>query len=528
LRKVHVIILVFLIQFHSACAPEPATTSPQSATLTPTTAAPTRTNTPSPTPQATFTPAVLQANQGAFPDGFNPLTGLPVADPNLLEQPALLVSIPHFPPETRPQGGLSFAPWVFEYLIATGTTRFAAVFYGQLPYPEAPLTGGCPVRMQPFEQESILLGNRVWQDDDADGIQSPAEPGVGGVCVNLYDAAGKLSQQTTTDSNGYYGFDVDAGEYSLEFVQPEGWKFTKQDSGFENTDSDVDQTTGRIEGIQIASDIRLMDAGLIPLEKPAKADLKPAEIGPVRSARMIHIHLQNFLQDSCLVYAGSTKEIRGQIPGCATVFKKYDGGIGSMLAITRMAEISKQNGRNNNKFNYASNLFAEEIPADGTPATQVSMFFSQLNQSKWVYDPSFQGWSRYVDNTSEQTEFHLDVDRLTGRQIYFENLIVLFVEHELLAPLIIDMHLEQGEEEKGLLFRDGQVFEIKWSTRSGDYEKKTGLRRPIAFLDKDGNPFPLRPGRSWIVIATPYSEITMPEPGQWRFRIYAPPGTGLY
>jgi hypothetical protein len=145
-----------------------------------------------------------------------------------------------------------------------------------------------------------------------------------------------------------------------------------------------------------------------------------------------------------------------------------------------------------------------------------------------VYDPTYQGWLRYVDNTSEQTKFHVDVDRLNGRQISFENLIVLFVEHELIAPLIIDMNLRQGEEEKGLAFRDGQMYEIRWSTRAGEYEQRTGLRRPIAFLDKDGNPFPMRPGRSWIIIATPYSEYSEYEPGKWKFRIYAPPGTGLY
>jgi hypothetical protein len=523
------IILLVIVQLLSACSPEQVTPSTQSASATHTSAPPTATPTPVPTFQATITPAVLEANQGTFPAGFNPLTGLPAAEPTLLELPALLVSITHFPPEARPQGGLSFAPWVFEYLIAAGTTRFAAVFYGQNPYPEAPLTGGCPVRMEPFVQDGFLLGNRVWQDQNEDGIQSPGEPGVGGVCVNLYDATGKLIQQTTTDSNGFYGFNVEAGEFTVEFVQPDGWKFTRMNIGFENTDSDAEQTTGQIEGIHVLSDDRLWDAGLIPLGIPDRADIPPAAIGPVRSARMIHIHLQDMFQDSCLVYAGATREIRGQIPGCASVFTKYDGGIGSMLAITRMVEISEQNGRSNgSRFNYTNNLFAEEVPAEGTPANQVTMFFSQLNQSEWVYDPSFQGWSRYVDNTSEQTEFHLDVDRLTGRQIFFENLIVLFVEHELLAPLIMDMHLEQGEQEKGLLFRDGQMFEIKWSTRSGEYEQKTGLRRPIAFLDKNGDPFPLRPGRSWIVIATPYSEITTPEPGKWRFRIYAPPGTGLY
>jgi hypothetical protein len=72
------------------------------------------------------------------------------------------------------------------------------------------------------------------------------------------------------------------------------------------------------------------------------------------------------------------------------------------------------------------------------------------------------------------------------------------------------------------------MYEIEWSTRAGEYEQKTGFRRPIAFLDKDGNPFPLRPGRSWIVIATPFSDYFQNESGKWQFRIYAPPGAGIY
>src|SRR5215207_7239199 len=54
----------------------------------------------------------------------NPLTGLPVADPSLLQIPAALVSISHFPVEARPQAGLSFAPYVFEIYITEGATRF--------------------------------------------------------------------------------------------------------------------------------------------------------------------------------------------------------------------------------------------------------------------------------------------------------------------------------------------------------------------------------------------------------------------
>jgi len=491
---------------------------------------PTATFTPTPKPpQEIAPPASFGPNQDDFLEGVNPLTGLQIAEPDLLKQPALLISITHFPLEVRPQGGLSFAAWVFEYLIAIGTTRFAAVFHGDRPYPEAPLTGDCEVRTEPLVQDGILLGNRVWLDQNGDGIQSPAEPGVGGVCINLISDNGELLQQTTSDSNGFYGFNVETGKYTIEFVKPEDWEFTEPDLGWENTDSDAEQATGRTETVTVDSDDRLWDAGLLIPSEPNTADIPLAEVGPVRSARLIHIYLQNFLQDSCLIYAGATSEIRNKIPECASVFKKGDGGMGAMLAIERMIAISEDNGRKKGSvFNYANNLFSEEVPPGGTSATEAHMFFSQLNQSKWVYDPTFQGWLRYVDNISEQTEFHVDTDRLTGRQIFFENLIVLFVDHEVIAPLIIDMYLQQGEKWKGLAFRDGQMYDIQWSTRSGDYEKRTGFRRPIAILDSAGDPFPLRPGRSWIIIATPYSQYSQFDAGKWYFRIYAPPGAGLY
>lgn len=484
---------------------------------------------PVPVQQPNLTAVTYGPQQEDFPEDVNPLTGLPVADPSLLEQPAMMLSITHFPPDVRPQAGLSFAPWVFEYLIATGTTRLAAIFHGQVPYPEAPLTGSCEVRTEPFQQSGLLLGNRVWQDGNGDGIQSPEEPGVGGVCVNLYDADGKLLQETSTDSNGFYAFNVDEGTYTIEFIEPEGFDFTEPNVDFEETDSDADQATGRIETVQVDADVRSWDAGLVPLIEPDPAELPSAQVGPIRSARLLHIHLQKLLQDSCLVYAGATDEIEKDIPACATVFEKGNGGRGSMLDISRFVAISEQNMRNKGSdFNYANNLFTEDTPTGGQPVTEAHMFFSVLNQSKWIYDPAYQGWLRYVDNTSEQTEFHVDTERLTGRQIYFENLIVMFVEHEVIRPLIIDMYLQQGERGTGFVLRDGQIYDMKWSTASGEYEKETGMRRPVAFQDKEGNPFPLRPGRSWIIIATPYSDYLQNEPGKWRFRIYAPPGAGDY
>ncbi|RME88492.1 MAG: DUF3048 domain-containing protein, partial [Anaerolineae bacterium] len=299
----------------------------------------------------------------------------------------------------------------------------------------------------------------------------------------------------------------------------------------EDLDSDADPTTGRTALIRVIADDRRRAAGLLPPPDDPLGGMHPGEgqVGPVRSARLINIHIQNFFQDSCLIHAGATWEIRRLIPTCAQVFKKGDGGAGAMLDISRMIRISEENAaRKGSLFNYASNLFSETPPEGGEEARQIDFFFAQLNQSRWVYDPLYQGWLRYVDNTSQETAFHVDTDRLTGRQIEFENVIILFVDHEVIQPLIIEMDLSLGNRGSGLLFRDGKMYRIRWSTRAGEYEQTTGLRRPIAFEDEAGNPFPLRPGKTWIVVATPYSTVEARGDGQWRIRVYAPPGAGEY
>ncbi len=52
------------------------------------------------------------------------------------------------------------------------------------------------------------LGNYVWLDSNANGLQDAGEPPFEDITVSLYNAAGDtLLQQTLTDSNGFYRFD---------------------------------------------------------------------------------------------------------------------------------------------------------------------------------------------------------------------------------------------------------------------------------------------------------------------------------
>jgi len=52
----------------------------------------------------------------------------------------------------------------------------------------------------------LEIGNRLWRDDDLDGVQDPDEPVLAGVTVRLYDSNGSLIATTVTDANGNYRF----------------------------------------------------------------------------------------------------------------------------------------------------------------------------------------------------------------------------------------------------------------------------------------------------------------------------------
>jgi LPXTG-site transpeptidase (sortase) family protein len=91
------------------------------------------------------------------------------------------------------------------------------------------------------------LGDFVWNDLNADGIQDAGEPGLPNVTVNLLDAGGAILTTTTTNGAGLYNFtNLTPGDYSVEFVPPSGFVFSPQNQGAnDTTDSDADTTTGR-------------------------------------------------------------------------------------------------------------------------------------------------------------------------------------------------------------------------------------------------------------------------------------------
>ena len=95
------------------------------------------------------------------------------------------------------------------------------------------------------------LGDFVWDDTDANGIQDPGERGMNDIKVWLYDEYDELldSTFTTNDANGnpgYYLFDeIPPSGFYLKFDLPSGYIFTPPNEGGDDTrDSDVNEVNG--------------------------------------------------------------------------------------------------------------------------------------------------------------------------------------------------------------------------------------------------------------------------------------------
>ena len=94
------------------------------------------------------------------------------------------------------------------------------------------------------------IGNYVWYDCDNDGKQDAGESGIGGVTVQLMNAAGTgVLATTVTNSSGFYQFTgLNAGTYQVLFGTKAGYQLTAANLGTDDTiDSDANTST-RLSG----------------------------------------------------------------------------------------------------------------------------------------------------------------------------------------------------------------------------------------------------------------------------------------
>ena len=117
------------------------------------------------------------------------------------------------------------------------------------------------------------IGDRLWVDTNANGQQDDGATGIAGAAVTLTGGgldgliattADNTSTTTTTGADGYYQFkNLTPGQYQLQFAKPADMLFTKQNTGSDASDSDVDAAgTSQIVTLVAGESNSTVDAGV--------------------------------------------------------------------------------------------------------------------------------------------------------------------------------------------------------------------------------------------------------------------------
>ncbi|RFP13729.1 SdrD B-like domain-containing protein [Duganella sp. BJB475] len=121
--------------------------------------------------------------------------------------------------------------------------------------------------------KGATLGDRVWFDNNKNGVQDAGEAGVAAVKVVLLDASGNPTGVTaTTDASGSYSFtNLKPGTYSVQFDTaslPANYVLTNAHQGANGAlDSDADTATGKTAQVTLNSgdNHHDLDAGVVAL-----------------------------------------------------------------------------------------------------------------------------------------------------------------------------------------------------------------------------------------------------------------------
>lgn len=258
------------------------------------------------------------------------------------------------------------------------------------------------------------------------------------------------------------------------------------------------------------------------------------KIGPIRSGRRVDAELVT-MYSGVLAYGSADEDtdtvlvtalgeyalsyLEADCPAfCGTSTHSATGVFANSEAIS--AHVSAM-GWENSKPDLPGMVFDDQPPADMQPADQVTILFNYYNRGEWRFDPvsgKYLRWIESIENEGEENKIMEMIpltDRLTGEQLAFSNIIILFANYTELAPSAHTIDI--WDNNNGLpayLFRDGWMVEGAWaSVNDSD---------PLQFTNADGSPMALKPGSTWIVITGLSSLFHEVQPGHWETFFFLP------
>ena len=240
-------------------------------------------------------------------------------------------------------------------------------------------------------------------------------------------------------------------------------------------------------------------------------------VGPIRSARFFDVELMR-MYNAIFAFGGADYRVRTRIfgselaglavsefpVGCPPMCRYDPANYNYLMAKTAdLQAYSESLGVSNDRPPLEGMAFDYQVPQGGEPGLKLDLRYSRAAFNQWTYDSESGLYFRAQETGVDQFEVAPLEDALTGQRITAANVIVIFVLHEYysISPEIIEIRLYGRGP--ALIFRDGQVFTVTW-VRDGQFNLLT-------FETDDGQPFPMKPGNSWIEVVGSTSVIEVPE-----------------
>jgi hypothetical protein len=232
-------------------------------------------------------------------------------------------------------------------------------------------------------------------------------------------------------------------------------------------------------------------------------------IGPIRSGRVVFEDIKTLFPGGLLITAGASAEVARQLSNRVNVFGSDPNNINS--AGLDPAKLKGLTPCNADPASYAGLIFDPTPPAGGAPAPSFQVIYSDLNRVGWTYEAA---GAKYLESRDRATgrQMYPSTDALTGEPLGFPNVVVLFAQHRYVntAATITEVELLYVQGRKGLLFRDGQYYDIGWSTLGGK----------LKLTDKAGEPIALKPGPTYFEVVSFQSEW---DPSKLEVHFHGPP-----
>jgi hypothetical protein len=254
-------------------------------------------------------------------------------------------------------------------------------------------------------------------------------------------------------------------------------------------------------------------------------------IGPVRSARLINLHLAPMF-DAALVAAGGSDDVRwllrnkGGFPyldidlddGANTMYSTSIGTYWETRLWTSTAGLRRWLQKENldrpgvaKPFVFSSQVSTATV---ASPANSVHVPYPPESVLDWTYDSGSTLYLRAVQGKPH-------VDGGSGTQLSAANVVVFFAPHEttkIVEDTLGNTAIKIGLAGPGkcLVLRDGVVIEGTWrwdapleaaTIATGDtvVVAPKGSTAPVQLIGANGSPIALKPGVTWVqVVPTDY------------------------